>query len=131
MRDLCPRLFPGRTDCAVFLHIVRTDAEPIVSYLGYIGRPVPAYRCIVVRCGVLFLETWQPEENLRLERGACTGRQETRMMSRQCYLVSMLRIRISRVTRARARELMPLRFEIINVSLAADENNSKLRPCLI
>lgn len=40
MRDLCPRLFPGnRTGCAVFLHIVRTDAEPIVSYLGYIGVP--------------------------------------------------------------------------------------------
>jgi hypothetical protein len=41
MRDLCPGLFPGRAGCAVFLHIVRTDAEPIVSYLGYIASTVP------------------------------------------------------------------------------------------
>lgn len=88
------------------LHI-RTDAEPIVSYLGYIGARVSYSR-----------HGARPEENLRPERGVCTGGQETRMTPRHsAILFPILRIRISCVTRAREpRERTPLCFEIINVS---------------
>lgn len=94
MRDLCPRLFPGRTGRGP--HIVRTDAEPIVSYLGYIGRLWPAHRL------------YRPRHDGRKKtydwRVVCTGGKElTHRVPRQCYLVSIYTarapasIRISRV----------------------------------
>lgn len=47
-----PETFPRQSHRLrrVPVHIVRTDAEPIVSYLGYIGVPCP-YRCIAPRHG--------------------------------------------------------------------------------
>lgn len=81
MRDLCPRLFLGRTGRAVFPHIVRTDAEPIVSYLGYIGRLWSAYR-----------PRRRPEENLRLASSVYRG-QGTRA---RCQDIAYLRSDIPR-----------------------------------
>lgn len=85
----------------VFLrtHCIRTDAEPIVSYLGYIGIPSP-------RIVVSFTRHSGRKKTYDSERGT-VGRQETRMMFQDSsILFRYCEIRISRV----------MRFGIINVS---------------